>query len=144
MLRCLFSWSTFSLSADGTTFSVPLRAAQQVSADFLTLPDSKLSPHGLVNRCSWKSQQANTQFRGVEARSHGLLALFLSFCRSLSFTFISFPLYKAHFVRPAVGKNTTGLVEAEAILHSFWSGKSCLCHFFLQDCGVENLARMAR
>ena len=30
-------------------FSVALRAAQQVSADFLTLPDSKLLPHGLVS-----------------------------------------------------------------------------------------------
>lgn len=40
------------------------RAAQQVSAHFLTLADSKLSPHRLVNSCSWKSQQGNTQFRG--------------------------------------------------------------------------------
>lgn len=144
MLSCLLSWSTFSLSADGTTFSVPLRAARQVSADFLTLPDSKLSSRRLVNRCSWKPQQDNTQFRRIEARSHGLLAFFLSFRRSLSFTFIFFPLYKAHFIRQAVGKNTTSLVGAEAILRRFRSGESCLCLFSSQNCGAENLARMAR
>lgn len=52
------------LQTGDTTFNVPLRAAQQVSAHFLTLADSKLSPHRLVNSCSWKSQQGNTQFRG--------------------------------------------------------------------------------
>ncbi len=35
-----------------TAFSAALRAAQQVSADFLTLPDSKLLPYRLVNSCS--------------------------------------------------------------------------------------------
>lgn len=91
VVRCL-GRPLVRLQTGDTTFSVPLRAAQQVSADFLTLPGSKLSPHRLVNSCSWKSQQDNTQFSGIEARSQGLLAFFLSFYRSvflsLSFSFL--------------------------------------------------------
>lgn len=34
-----------------TAFSVALRAAEQVSVGFLTLPDSKLLSHRLVNSC---------------------------------------------------------------------------------------------
>lgn len=49
--------------------SVAFSAAQQVSADFLTLLDSKLWPHRLVNSSTRKSQQDNTQFRGLEAKS---------------------------------------------------------------------------
>lgn len=132
-------------------FSVAIRAAQ-VSADFLTLPSSKLLPHRLVNSCSRKSQQDNTQFRGLEAKSQGLLVcfllpFFLQFC--LSFTIIFFPLWRALFVRLRVKKTLQVLLGFEPSYTNFYLkvSRSTLVFlgvFFLQDSDVENLARMAR
>ena len=81
-----------------TVFSVALRAARQVSGDFLTRPDSKPSAHRLVNSCSRESQQDNTQFRGLEAKSQGLLAFFL-----LSFLFTGLSFFRDHFLSSLKG-----------------------------------------
>lgn len=73
-----------------TAFNVALRAAEQVSADFLTLPDSKVFLTGYYKGVALNPTGIHTQFRGLEAKSRGAASLLSSICFFLSTVLLSF------------------------------------------------------